>query len=323
MENFMKTKAYIIRKLCAALSCITLVFSSAAAAGAVGFEDIYKIGDVDLDGTIKIDDCTYLQKSLANCFSLNAGQKVKADVNHDGAVDIVDCTMLQKIIGGIYTPITCKKGVDISSNNGSVNMSKITSAGYDFVMIRCGFGDDYTNQDDSRFEENVAKCEAAGIPWGVYIYSYALNLTEAKSEVAHVKRLLKNKKPTMPVAFDMEDGDGYKQRYGMPSNSMLVKICETFLTEIEKAGYYPILYSNLSWMNNILNNSTILPKYDMWLAQWNSTCDYTKNNLGMWQYGGEVNFIESPNISGVGVVDKNYVYKDYPAIIKNGHYNNW
>ena len=37
-----------------------------------------------------------------------------------------------------------KKGVDISSNNGSVDIAKIKSAGYDFVMIRCGirFRDD-------------------------------------------------------------------------------------------------------------------------------------------------------------------------------------
>ena len=43
----------------------------------------------------------------------------------------------------------------------------------------------------------------------------------------------------------------------------------------------------------------------------------------MWQYGGYVNYIESSTIPGVGTVDKNYMYKDYPSIIKNGGYNNW
>ena len=59
-----------------------------------------------------------------------------------------------------------KKGVDISSLNGNGRSEKIRDAGYDFVMIRCGYGSDLAVQDDSRFEENVRKCEAAGVPWG-------------------------------------------------------------------------------------------------------------------------------------------------------------
>ena len=35
-----------------------------------------------------------------------------------------------------------KKGVDISSLNGNVSIEKIKDAGYDFVMIRCGYGSD-------------------------------------------------------------------------------------------------------------------------------------------------------------------------------------
>ncbi|MDD5796593.1 MAG: GH25 family lysozyme, partial [Oscillospiraceae bacterium] len=112
--------------------------------------------------------------------------------------------------------IAGKKGVDISASNGNVDVEKIKKAGYEFVMIRCGYGNDDTNQDDSRFENNVRKCEAAGLPWGVYLYSYALNTAEAKSEAQHVLRLLKGKKPSLPIAFDMEDADGYKSRNGMP-----------------------------------------------------------------------------------------------------------
>ena len=57
-----------------------------------------------------------------------------------------------------------KKGVDISSLNGNVSIEKIKDAGYDFVMIRCGYGSDLAVQDDSQFENNVRKCEAAGVP---------------------------------------------------------------------------------------------------------------------------------------------------------------
>ena len=50
-----------------------------------------------------------------------------------------------------------KKGVDISSLNGDISIQKVKNAGYDFVMIRCGYGDDLSVQDDSQFENNVKK----------------------------------------------------------------------------------------------------------------------------------------------------------------------
>ena len=201
-------------------------------------------------------------------------------------------------------------------------MAKLKKAGYDFVMIRCGYGDDIKSQDDSRFEANVKNAEKAKLPWGVYIYSYATSTAEAESEVEHVKRLLKGRKPTLPVAFDMEDADGYKQKHGAMKKPLITDICKTFLSGIKKAGYYPMLYTSLSWIGNYISTE-VTDKYDMWVAQWNKTCDYKGKNLGMWQYGGEVNYLESSSISGIGTIDKDKCYKDYPTIIKNGGYNNW
>ncbi|MBR1731762.1 MAG: glycoside hydrolase [Ruminococcus sp.] len=189
-------------------------------------------------------------------------------------------------------------------------------------MIRCGYGSDDKSQDDSSFETNVKNAEKAKLPWGVYLYSYAVSKSEAKSEAEHVKRLLKGKKPTLPVAFDMEDADGYKSKHGAMRKTVITDICKTFLSEIKKAGYYPMLYTSLSWIGDYISTD-VTDKYDLWIAQWNKTCDYKGKNLGMWQYGGEVNYLESNSISGVGTIDKDKCFKDYPAIIKNGGYNNW
>ena len=215
-----------------------------------------------------------------------------------------------------------KKGVDISSNNGSVDIAKIKAAGYDFVMIRCGFGENITSQDDNRWEENVRKCEAADIPWGAYFYSYACSESSAKSELEHALRLLKGKKPTMPVAFDMEDADGYKARHGGWNKTNVDRACRIFLEGIAKAGYYPMLYAGFEEMNNLIS-SEVWNKYDIWFPHWASACGYKGKNLCMWQYGGETNKLESNSIPGVGVIDKNICYKDYPTIIKSGGYNGW
>lgn len=197
-----------------------------------------------------------------------------------------------------------KKGIDVSSNNGVVNWQSVKSAGYEFAIIRLGYGSDILTQDDSQFFNNVKECERLGIPYGVYLYSYALNLEEANSEVSHVLRLLKNVGSNFKygVWFDMEDTDGYKKRHGMPSNEMLVDICYTFCEAVEKAGYYTGIYANLSWLNNQLNNSK-LDRFDKWVAQWSSKCTYNKN-YSIWQY------TDNENINGK-VFDCSYLIKDF------------
>jgi len=149
------------------------------------------------------------------------------------------------------------KGIDVSKHNGKIDWQKVKNAGIQFTIIRAGFGSDMTSQDDPFFEENVKGAESVGIPWGAYLYSYALTVEQAKSEVQHILRLLKGKKPTFPIAFDMEDADGYKRKHGMPSNAELVEICYTFLDEVEKAGYYVTLYASKSWLENQLKSQKL------------------------------------------------------------------
>ena len=213
------------------------------------------------------------------------------------------------------------KGVDISYANGNIDLGKVKAAGYDYVMIRCGYGSDLLTQDDAQFEANVRKAESLGLPWGVYLYSYATCKAEALSEVQHVKRLLKGKKPTMPIALDVEDS-AYYTRHGCFNKATITEVVRTFIEGIRKAGYYPMIYTGIYWLGEYIDKSVYM-SCDLWIAQWNSTCQYTGDNLGMWQYGGEVNYLESNSISGVGVIDKDICYRDYPTIIKQGGYNGW
>lgn len=216
------------------------------------------------------------------------------------------------------------KGVDISYCNGDVDLLKVKNAGYKWVMIRCGWGNNSTDNDDSRFAANVAKAEKLGMPWGVYLFSYACSTSDAKSELAHIDRLLKAQKakgylPTLPIAIDIEPTDTVKNKGGWTSSN-LTNVATIVLDGLKNLGYYPIIYTGyeeLAMMNNHIRNN-----YDCWFAQWNSTPNaYKYNRMGIWQYGGETNYIDGNSISGVGVIDKNKCYKDYPTIIKNSGYN--
>ncbi len=340
--------------LCLILSLLLTLPITAAAADRNAAEAAQGVvGDVDGDGAVTIDDVSVLQAHFAEIMTLSDSAVILGDADLSDDTDVNDVTVLQRFLahfsGTFYVDLPLDqakkqkkddgiadqyreildaienfdraKGVDISEFNGDVDMNKLKAAGYTFVIIRLGYGDDETNQDDSLFETNVRKAEAAGLDWGAYIYSYALTEREAKSEVAHTLRLLKGKHPTMPIAFDWED-DSYKQRNGMPSDENVRKIAYTYLSGIEAAGYYPILYTGYDWLMGAFNHPDI-DKYDVWLAQWSATYDYTRRPLGMWQYGGEQNFLEPTAVEGLsGSFDKDFSYKNYPMIVKAYGYNN-
>ena len=195
------------------------------------------------------------------------------------------------------------KGIDVSVSQGKIDWEKVKSE-VDFAILRCGYGSDIAEQDDKQWLYNVAECERLGIPWGVYLYSYAMSLDEADSEAAHVLRLLKGRKPALPVYLDMEDADGYKAKRGGISRSLATDICVRFCEKIKAAGYIPGVYANLDWTRNHLDMDR-LSGYEFWIAQYNDVCTYT-GSYGLWQYTSK------GRIDGVsGNVDMNIMYKDY------------
>lgn len=106
------------------------------------------------------------------------------------------------------------KGINVSVHQGRINWEKVKNSGIQFVILRLGFGRDMQSQDDTYFEANVQVCENVGILWGAYLYSYALNPEDAKSEIQYTLRLLKSKKPKYPAFFDMEDADDIRKIMG-------------------------------------------------------------------------------------------------------------
>ena len=136
-----------------------------------------------------------------------------------------------------FNEIKNMKGIDVSVHNGNINWERVQNSGIDFAIIRCGYGENLANQDDAYFYRNVSECERLGIPYGIYIYSYALTEKGASSEADHVLRLIKGHNPSLGVWFDMEDADHYKEKNGMPSNETLVNICITFCEKIKSKGY--------------------------------------------------------------------------------------
>ena len=196
------------------------------------------------------------------------------------------------VISDVYAPNATKKGIDVSEHNRNIDWEKVKAAGIDYAIIRCGYGDNYDNQDDKQWMRNVSECERLGIPYGVYIYSYARNTDMASSEAQHVLRLISGHELSYPVYFDMEDNSTLGSDFGA--------IAQTFCSTVQNAGYAVGVYANLNWWNKYLTD-TRFEQWHRWVAQYNIQCDYT-GTYAMWQYSSK------ELVDGIdGTVDMNYL----------------
>ena len=194
------------------------------------------------------------------------------------------------------------QGIDVSEHQGRIDWDAVKASGIDFAILRIGFGaPSWGGRVDYQFSRNISECERLGIPYGIYIYSYARDDQQAADEASMVIDCLSGHNPRLPVYYDLEDksiiADG--RQSGIASRARI------FCNRISAAGYNPGIYANLFWFNNILTDSVFKSgSWDHWIAQYNSKCHYT-GNYSFWQY------TSSGKVSGIsGNVDMNYAYID-------------
>ena len=206
-------------------------------------------------------------------------------------------------------------GIDVSQYQGTIDWAKVSNTNIGFVMLRLGYGDNWTSQDDKKFINNVNELEKYNIPYGVYLYSYAKNITgstalnanseSATSEAAHVIRVLNSisYKPNLKTAvyIDMEDESTVSL-----GKTKLTSIAYKFCSTIESNGYNCGIYANTSWLTNNLDAKSLASKYNIWLAEWtggdkapsytqaiNLTPKYNLTKYKLWQFSskGSINGI--------------------------------
>ena len=203
-----------------------------------------------------------------------------------------------------------KFGIDVSKWQGNFNFSKAKSEGVEFVILRGA----YTNSKDTKFDSYYASCKACGLPVGVYQYSMAQTPAQARKEAETLySNVLKGRQFELPIYIDVED----KTQLAL-GKTALTDIVKAWCEYLESKGYYVGIYASLWTFQGEVNDAD-LKDYAHWIAQWSKKCTYT-GEFGMWQFGGETNMIRSNEITGQ-VVDQNFMYVDYPSIIKKAGLN--
>lgn len=205
--------------------------------------------------------------------------------------------------------------IDVSGHDGLIDWDSAKEH-IEGVIIRIGYGNDYAYQDDKQAVQNMDECERLGIPYGVYIYSYAMTMQETESEISHTLRMLKGRNPVRGVWFDMEDADEYKKNHGMDvyseeDRTLLTDICIRFIEEMHSRGYITGVYANYDYYKNVLdtNRLSMTEGFNMWLAHWD--VEEPDMDCMMWQFGayriGDHEF------------DGNIYYADYSSPYKDAY----
>ncbi len=208
--------------------------------------------------------------------------------------------------GFVYcSAVDAKTGIDVSSHQEVIDWATVAQSGVDYAMIRVGYRG-YDQEACILIPMQKRTCRALWMPdfrWGVYFYSQAISVEEAREEAEVVLEFLDGWEITYPVVFDWEwvSADA---RTAEVSSRMVTDCTLEFCRMVEEAGYTPAVYFNQDLAQNTFRLRE-LQAYDFWLAQYEDAMTFSYD-VDMWQYSctGSV-----PGITGN--VDLNLCFKQY------------
>ena len=195
------------------------------------------------------------------------------------------------------------RGIDVSHWDGEIDWAAVAAGGVRFAFVKAGSDHSAGGfTPDRTFARNLDGATAAGIPVGVFIYSYAKS-TDAVS--AGMEKALAMMEPyrsriTWPVAYDVEEMD-----QAQLGRDVCTAICNTACAHIAQAGYVPLIYACKSWLTDNLYADRL--SADVWLAHYTEVGGKT-SYTGPWaihQYSetGRVSGITTPVDLDVSRVD--------------------
>lgn len=181
------------------------------------------------------------------------------------------------------------KGViDVSEWQGEIDWQKVKDAGVDGAIIRISYG--WNNGFDKYALRNISECKRLGIPFGIYMYSYAYDAETGGYEGADVVSLLQQAGVSpddlsYPVYYDLERWDDWGGHSVPTDPNVYRQIVDAWYAKLQAAGYENLgVYSYTSYLNTSLNDPSIRSRAS-WVATYGPRLEFdiTTPQRG-WQY---------------------------------------
>ena len=177
--------------------------------------------------------------------------------------------------------------IDISSHNGNVDWETVKRSNtVDAVILRLGYGVGYI---DSSFIRNKNELERLGIPYSVYLFSYAENANESLMESNFLVNTIRNHNihiasNVLGIYYDLEDwtiNSTGENSYGI-SKDTYGQMITTFINNTEKNLCIKTrVYASKNYIETRFPDYA--KNYATWIAQWGNNITYQGPYDG-WQY---------------------------------------
>ena len=197
------------------------------------------------------------------------------------------------------------KVIDVSYHQGVINWDLFKESNeYYGVILRIG----YYNKLDKKFLYNLEELRRLDIPYGIYLFSYALDSKEALIESNFVNKMCYkyNLKPKLGIYYDLESFITRTKNSNMITKKGYDNIVTSFVNNLNsdiKNKYNIGVYSSRWYAMNRFGHDA--KKYVKWVAEYNSKCKYD-DFYYMWQYTSKG---KVPGIKGN--VDISYLYYNF------------
>lgn len=202
--------------------------------------------------------------------------------------------------------VTSHKGIDVSKYQGSIDWEAVKNDGIEYAFVRLGLRGYESGKLvlDEFYDENMRGANDAGVNAGVYFFTQAVTVDEAREEADFVIEHMSGYDVSYPVVFDVERVSGGKGRADKITKEERTEITIAFCEAIKAAGYTPMIYGNVVCFSQLLD-MTRLNDYEKWYAFYDDYM-YMPYEVSCWQYTekGRVNGIKEN-------VDLNISYKTW------------
>ncbi|MBO5031349.1 MAG: glycoside hydrolase family 25 protein [Lachnospiraceae bacterium] len=198
------------------------------------------------------------------------------------------------------------KGIDVSKYQGEIDWNAVKADGVEYAFIRLGLRGYESGKLvlDDYFADNMTGANDAGVMAGVYFFTQAVTVDEAKEEAEFVIQNMAGYDVPYPVVFDVELITNADGRADNLTKEERTDITIAFCEAVKAAGYTPMIYGNIVCFTQLLD-MTRLNDYDKWYAFYDDYM-YMPYDVSCWQY------TESGTVSGIkGKVDLNISYKTW------------
>ena len=266
--------------------------------------DCYDIQAVQIQLYLKIDSRkNSLDRSLIYTqtgFYKENGYTYYKDKNGNQATDWIHIMDKKYFFNslGIMIGKDVKKVMDISAWQGDIDWDTVKKkADLDGVILRIAAGCEY---EDKKLARNIEAVKKIGLPYGIYIYSYAENKNEGITYANFTIDIIKkyNMNPKIGIFLDLEAND-YTNHLSTKDYEQIVA---GYMDTMFNKGYGNLtkIYTYKSLAEEKLNTPYLYNQIT-WIAHYNHFNRYVNSNVVGWQYSSQETVPGVPTVADMSV----------------------